>query len=221
MDGLFHSSESPAPRSFKSGVKITLFIVIHVVGITATALTFYWIAKYTGLHWDGPERFSWHPPLMVLGLVYLLGVALSTHRLWPGSENSLKIMHLIFMVVVLVCLVVAFAIVVDFVKGHHFSTLHGWLGLIFSVIIIIEVPVFLIVFGFNISKDSRSKLMKWHIKSTFVILLLSLAVSLTGFQGHILTHNYNEITIINLTGLVIFLFITIVTYVLMVEGSGN
>ncbi|XP_073992448.1 uncharacterized protein isoform X4 [Rhodnius prolixus] len=147
--------------------------------------------------------------------------ALSTHRLWPGSENSLKIMHLIFMVVVLVCLVVAFAIVVDFVKGHHFSTLHGWLGLIFSVIIIIEVPVFLIVFGFNISKDSRSKLMKWHIKSTFVILLLSLAVSLTGFQGHILTHNYNEITIINLTGLVIFLFITIVTYVLMVEGSGN
>lgn len=35
------------------------------------------------------------------------------------------------------------------------------------------------------------------------------------------THNYNEITIINLTGLVIFLFITIVTYVLMVEGSGN
>lgn len=53
---------------------VHLYVIAHIVGLLSILLVFYWCVAFAGgFGLSGGPLFQWHPLLMSIGFIYLLG----------------------------------------------------------------------------------------------------------------------------------------------------
>ncbi|VDM01091.1 unnamed protein product [Schistocephalus solidus] len=183
---------------------------ISIVGLLAVILVFVWIQSYD----DGfPNQlvFDYHPPFMVLGMIFCFGESLLVYRVFPGcAKIGLKILHAVLLVASLVIGAVGMRAAYNPGKGTPYS-LHSWIGIIAFTLYGLQVledflrmnlrffesrrelfiqnildSVWLIGFIVfllpRISAKVRTKLLPTHVAVGVIIFVFTIVAVLTGIN---------------------------------------
>ncbi|XP_051762516.1 plasma membrane ascorbate-dependent reductase CYBRD1 [Ctenopharyngodon idella] len=169
---------------------LILFILALAVGFVSIAFVLTWVLHYReGLGWDGEAaEFNWHPLLMVIGFIFLQGIAIVVYRLpwtWRCSKQMMKFIHAGLNVLAFILAVVSVVAVFDFHNAKNIPnmySLHSWVGLaaviLYPTQIVMGIAVYLIP---ATPVYVRAALMPVHIYSGLFIFTSVIATALMGF----------------------------------------
>ncbi|KAG7258300.1 hypothetical protein CRUP_009603 [Coryphaenoides rupestris] len=112
--------------AFLAAVSVALIYIIFVL---------VWLLHYReGLAWDGgPAEFNWHPLLILVGFIFLQGVAIIVYRLpwtWKFRKLTMKFVHAGLHLLAFLCAVIAFVAVFDFHNAAKIPNMYMALYLI-------------------------------------------------------------------------------------------
>uniref|UniRef100_A0A0V0J7P8 Cytochrome b561 n=1 Tax=Schistocephalus solidus TaxID=70667 RepID=A0A0V0J7P8_SCHSO len=159
-----------------------VFLFSQIVGLLAVILVFVWIQSYD----DGfPNQlvFDYHPPFMVLGMIFCFGESLLVFRVFPGcAKIGLKILHAVLLVASLVIGAVGMRAAYNPGKGTPYS-LHSWIGIIAFTLYGLQWLIGFIVFLLpRISAKVRTKLLPTHVAVGVIIFVFTIVAVLTGIN---------------------------------------
>ncbi|CAM4606893.1 hypothetical protein PO909_033850 [Leuciscus waleckii] len=169
---------------------LIFFFLALAVGFGSIAFVLIWVLyNREGLGWDGgAAEFNWHPLLMVIGFIFLQGIAIVVYRLpwtWSCSKKMMKFIHAGLHVLTFILAVISVVAVFDFHNAKNIPnmySLHSWVGLaaviLYSAQIVMGIAVYLIP---ETPVYVRAALMPVHIYSGLFIFTSVIATALMGF----------------------------------------
>ncbi|XP_026231412.1 cytochrome b reductase 1 [Anabas testudineus] len=173
------------------GLKLFLVVLSAAVSVGVVSIIFVlrWVLYYKeGLGWDGglPE-FNWHPVLMVIGFVFLQGIAIIVYRLpwtWKCSKLMMKFIHAGLNLLAFIFAVISLVAVFDFhnaAKIPNMYSLHSWLGLVAVILYCLQLVLGVGMFLIPVTPASRRALfMPLHVYSGLLLFTSVIAVALMG-----------------------------------------
>merc|ERR1712154_643871 len=204
----------------------TLSLTVSLIGLTLVITTIAWVGKFKGgVAFGYTEKgidFNWHPILMTISLIFLYGNGALIYRVIPPRNEShklkLKLGHAGTMLLAFILTVIGLQAAFD---SHNLAldknnkpspkpnmyTLHSWVGLLAFLF-----PKF--------SGDIRALLLPFHQYFGSSILVLAAAAALMGHLEKAIWSNKGysqknaEAVLVNVTGLLIVLFVMGVTFLL-------
>ncbi|KAL1268353.1 hypothetical protein QQF64_033716 [Cirrhinus molitorella] len=202
---------------------LIFFILALAVGFVSIALVLTWVLHYReGLGWNGgAAEFNWHPLLMVIGFIFLQGIAIVVYRLpwtWRCSKQMMKLIHAGLHVLAFILAVVSVVAVFDFHNANRIPnmySLHSWIGLaaviFYPAQIVIGIAVYLIP---ATPVYMRAALMPVHIYSGLFIFTSVIATALMGITEKLIfslkspayKESPPEAVLVNVLGLLIAAF---------------
>ncbi|XP_051564107.1 plasma membrane ascorbate-dependent reductase CYBRD1 isoform X1 [Myxocyprinus asiaticus] len=209
---------------------LVFFILALAVGFVSIAFVLTWVLHYReGLGWDGEAaEFNWHPLLMVIGLIFLQGIAIVVYRLpwtWKCSKQMMKFIHAGLNILAFILAVISVVAVFDFHNAKNIPnmySLHSWVGLavviLYPVQIVMGVTVYLIPVT---SMYIRAALMPLHIYSGLFIFTSVIATALMGITEKLIftlkdpgyKDSPPEAILVNVLGLLIATFGALVLWI--------
>ncbi|BHF65072.1 hypothetical protein SprV_0200808100 [Sparganum proliferum] len=196
-----------------------VFFLSQISGLLAVILVFVWIRSYD----DGfPNQlvFDYHPPFMVLSMIFCLGEALLVYRVFPGCRKIvLKILHASLLVASLVIGAVGLRAAYNPDKGRPYS-LHSWIGIIAFTLYGLQWLIGFIVFLIpRISSKVRAKLLPSHTSVGLIIFVFTIVAVLTGItEKNFFPGDYSALPpaarVGNAIGLLVITFGSLVIYLL-------
>ncbi|NWY48219.1 CYBR1 reductase, partial [Sylvia atricapilla] len=194
-----------------------------LVGFVSVVLSLVWVFQYRGgLSWDGSSReFNWHPILIVMGFVFIQGIAIIVYRLpwtWKCSKLLMKFIHAGLNTIALILAIVAIVSAFDFHNASNspnMYSLHSWIGLTVVILYCLQlfsgVAVFLLPFA---PVRLRAALMPIHVYSGLTIFGTVIATALMGITEKLLfalpnfsyTQSPPEATLVNCLGVLLVIF---------------
>merc|ERR1711997_1130569 len=210
------------------------FLVVNLIGLTLMITTITWTSLFKkGFTFGKTELgidFNWHPFLMTLSLIFLYGNGALIYRIIPARNDShklkLKIGHAVTMMVAFVLMVIGLQAAFD---SHNLAsppkpnmyTLHSWVGILAASLFGCQWLLGFLAFLFpKFSGDLRALVLPIHQYLGSAILVLAAAAALLGHLEKAIWSNkqykeYNpEAIIVNITGILIVLFVMGVTFIL-------
>merc|ERR1711990_400940 len=218
----------------------TAALTVSVIGLTLVITTIAWVGKFKGgvafSHTEKGIDFNWHPILMTISLIFLYGNGALIYRVIPARNEShklkLKLGHAGIMMVAFILMVIGLQAAFD---SHNYAldkdnkpapkpnmyTLHSWVGLLAAVLFGCQwTPGFLAFLFPKFSGDIRALLLPFHQYFGSSILVLAAAAALMGHLEKAIWSNKEyslknaEAVLVNVTGLLIVLFVMGVNFLL-------
>ncbi|XP_037646193.1 cytochrome b reductase 1 [Sebastes umbrosus] len=164
-------------------------IAAATVGIIAVIFVCRWAVQYRGgFAWDGGQaEFNWHPLLMVVGLIFVQGIAIIVYRLpwtWHYSKLLMKCIHAGLHILTFILAVISLVAVFDFhnaAKIPNMYSLHSWVGLIAVVLYSLQLVLGVGMYLIPITPASwRAAYMPLHVYSGLLLFGSVIAVALMG-----------------------------------------
>merc|ERR1711872_201849 len=216
------------------------YLFVSLIGVTLVITTIVWTAVFKGgVSFTRTEQgisFNWHPILMTLSLIFLYGNGALIYRVIPPRSDNhklrLKIGHALTMILAFVIMVIGLQAAFDShnlavdkdgnpVPKPNMYTLHSWVGVIAATLFTCQwLPGFLAFLFPKFSADMRALVLPLHQYLGSAILVLAAAAALLGHLEKAIwsNKNYNqynaEAMIVNITGILIVLFVMGVTFIL-------
>ncbi|KAF4109229.1 plasma membrane ascorbate-dependent reductase CYBRD1 [Onychostoma macrolepis] len=202
---------------------LTFFILALALGIVSIAFALTWVLHYReGLGWDGgAAEFNWHPLLMVIGFIFLQGIAIVVYRLpwtWRCSKQMMKLIHAGLNLLAFILAIISVVAVFDFHNAKNIPnmySLHSWIGLaaviLYPAQIVMGIAVYLIP---ATPVYVRAALMPVHIYSGLFIFTSGIATALMGITEKLIfslkspayKDSPPEAVLVNVLGLLIVAF---------------
>merc|ERR1711874_917147 len=212
----------------------TAALTVSVIGLTLVITTIAWVGKFKGgvafSHTEKGIDFNWHPILMTISLIFLYGNGALIYRVIPARNEShklkLKLGHAGIMMVAFILMVIGLQAAFD---SHNLAkppkpnmyTLHSWVGLFAAVLFGCQWTLGFLAFLFpKFSGDIRAMLLPLHQYFGSSILVLAATAALMGHLEKAIWSNKGyslknpEAVLVNVTGLLIILFVMGVTFLL-------
>ncbi|NXR73318.1 CYBR1 reductase, partial [Pycnonotus jocosus] len=200
-----------------------------LVGLASVIISFVWVLHYReGLSWDGSSaEFNWHPVLIVMGFVFLQGIAIIVYRLpwtWKCSKLLMKFIHAGLNTTALILAIVAVVAAFDFhntMNTPNMYSLHSWIGLIVVIFYALQLffgfAVFLLPFA---PVRLRAALMPIHVYSGLTLFGTVIATALMGITEKLIfglqspgySESPPEAILVNCLGLLLVIFGLIVLW---------
>lgn len=210
------------------------YMVVNLIGLTLMITTITWTSLFKkGFTFGKTELgidFNWHPFLMTLSLIFLYGNGALIYRIIPARNDShklkLKIGHAVTMIVAFVLMVIGLQAAFD---SHNLAsppkpnmyTLHSWVGILAASLFGCQWLLGFLAFLFpKFSGDIRALLLPFHQYFGSSILVLAAAAALLGHLEKSIWSNKEyssknpEAVLVNITGVLIVLFVMGVTFIL-------
>jgi len=216
------------------------YLLVSLIGVTLVITTIVWTAVFKGgVSFTRTEQgisFNWHPILMTLSLIFLYGNGALIYRVIPPRSDNhklrLKIGHALTMILAFVIMVIGLQAAFD---SHNLAvdkegnpapkpnmyTLHSWVGILAATLFTCQWVLGFLAFLFpKFSADMRALVLPLHQYLGSAILVLAAAAALLGHLEKAIWSNkkysqYNaEAMIVNITGILIVLFVMGVTFIL-------
>ncbi|XP_030642925.1 plasma membrane ascorbate-dependent reductase CYBRD1 [Chanos chanos] len=168
---------------------LCLFICAVSVGVVSIVFVLSWVLYFKeGLEWDGGlAEFNWHPLLIVIGFIFLQGIAIVVYRLpwtWRCSKLMMKFIHAGLNLLAFLLAVISLVAVFDFhnaKKIPNMYSLHSWVGLAAVILYSLQLVLGLLVYLVPITPVYvRAALMPLHVYSGLVIFVSVIAAALMG-----------------------------------------
>ncbi|XP_051907658.1 lysosomal membrane ascorbate-dependent ferrireductase CYB561A3-like [Hippocampus zosterae] len=161
------------------------------MGLLCVIMVVFWNWRWRGgFAWDGSEaQFSWHPVLMISGLLVLYGFAAVLFRVpwgWSQKKIAWKLVHAGLMLAALVLAIVGLYAVFNVHSTLNIPSmysLHSWVGM--SAVVTFAWQWFLGLVGFLLpcSAPRLSHYLKGiHVWTGQAVLLLTLAACISGIN---------------------------------------
>jgi len=213
----------------------TASLAVSLIGLSLVITTIAWVGQFKGgVSFSQTEKgihFNWHPILMTISLIFLYGNGALIYRVIPPRNEShklkLKIGHAGTMLLAFSLMVIGLKAAFD---SHNFAsppkpnlyTLHSWVGLLAAILFGCQWTLGFLAFLFpKFSGDIRSLLLPVHQYFGSTILVLAAAAALMGHLEKAIWSNRDgyplknaEAVLVNVTGLLIVLFVMGVTFLL-------
>merc|ERR1711997_652869 len=213
----------------------TASLSVSLIGLSLVITTIAWVGQFKGgvsfSHTEKGIDFNWHPILMTISLIFLYGNGALIHRVIPPRNEShklkLKLGHAGTMLLAFILMVIGLQAAFD---SHNLAqppkpnmyTLHSWVGLLAALLFGCQWTLGFLAFLFpKFSGDIRALVLPFHQYFGSSILVLAAAAALMGHLEKALWSNkdgyprYNpEAVLVNVTGLLIVLFVMGVTFLL-------
>ncbi|TRZ26989.1 hypothetical protein HGM15179_000034 [Zosterops borbonicus] len=194
-----------------------------LVGFASVVISLVWVFQYRGgLSWDGSSReFNWHPILIVMGFVFIQGIAIIVYRLpwtWKCSKLLMKFIHAGLNTIAMILVIIAIVSAFDFHNANNnpnMYSLHSWIGLIAVICYCLQlffgVAVFLLPYA---PVRLRAALMPIHVYSGLTIFGTVIATCLMGITEKLIFSLSNppysqsppEAILVNCLGLLLVIF---------------
>lgn len=209
---------------------LLFFILASVVGIVSIAVALSWVLHYReGLGWDGgAAEFNWHPLLMVIGFIFLQGIAIVVYRLpwtWRCSKQMMKLIHAGLHILAFILAVISVVAVFDFHNAKNIPnmySLHSWVGLAAVVLYPSQIVLGIAVYLIPVTPVRvRAALMPLHIYSGLFIFISVIAAALMGITEKLIfslkspayKDSPPEAVLVNVLGLLIAAFGALVVWI--------
>eukprot|EP00116_Pleurobrachia_bachei_P010765 sb/3471027/ len=120
-------------------------IAFEVSALLTLALVIYWIEQYAGgMKWEykNKSKFNYHPLLMIIAFVIVMGHSVITFRILPLAHRTKKYIHGTLNLVAAIFATVGLVAVIQFHNEFNipnFYSLHSWLGLVTLGILYLQV----------------------------------------------------------------------------------
>merc|ERR1712045_457495 len=212
----------------------TASLAVSMTGLTLVITTIAWVGHFKGgVSFSQTEKgidFNWHPILMTISLIFLYGNGALIYRVIPPRNEShklkLKIGHAGTMLVAFILMVIGLQAAFD---SHNLAdppkpnmyTLHSWVGLLAAILFGCQWTLGFLAFLFpKFSGDIRALLLPFHQYFGSSILVLAAAAALMRHLEKAIWSNKEyslknaEAVLVNVTGLLIILFVMGVTFLL-------
>merc|ERR1711990_556363 len=212
----------------------TASLSVSLIGLTLVITTIAWVGQFKGgVSFSQTEKgidFNWHPILMTVSLIFLYGNGALIYRVIPPRNEShklkLKLGHAGTMLLAFILMVIGLQAAFD---SHNLAqppkpnmyTLHSWVGLLAAVLFGCQWTLGFLAFLFpKFSGDIRALLLPFHQYFGSSILVLAAAAALMGHLEKAIWSNKEysrknaEAVLVNVTGLLIILFVMGVTFLL-------
>lgn len=212
---------------------------VHLVGLVACFLVFYWSVHHRGgLAWTSSNTaliFNYHPVLMVAGFVFVSSEAVLIYRTGGGSRRSRKARHLALHLLALalggVGIWAAFRAHNESVppKDNLYS-LHSWLGMAAAVLFGVQWLAGFYTYWYPGARSAgRSAYLPWHVLGGLSVYVLGLIAAETGIlekvtflQMHKIAGHYDaEPLLANSLGLLVALLGALTILAAVVPDSGK
>ncbi|CAA0828352.1 Probable transmembrane ascorbate ferrireductase 2 [Striga hermonthica] len=200
-------------------VRFPLLPAVRIIGIAVAALVLTWAVRYRGglalVSENKDQIFNVHPVLMVVSLVLLNGEAMLAYKTVSGTKSFKKLVHLSLQFLAFclsaIGLWAAWKFHID--KGiDNFYSLHSWLGLSCLLLFAVQWGAGFVTFWYpGGSRNSRSRLLTWHVFIGIYIYALAIAACTTGFlekvtflqTSKVITRYSSEALLVNCLGILI------------------
>merc|ERR1711874_274462 len=213
----------------------TASLAVSMIGLTMVITTIAWVGHFKGgVSFSQTEKgidFNWHPILMTMSLIFLYGNGALIYRVIPPRNEShklkLKLGHAGIMMFAFILMVIGLQAAFD---SHNLAvppkpnmyTLHSWVGLLAAILFGCQWTLGFLAFLFpKFSGDIRALLLPVHQYFGSTILVLAAAAALMGHLEKAIWSNKDgyplknaEAVLVNVTGLLIVLFVMGVTFLL-------
>merc|ERR1712241_892515 len=212
----------------------TASLAVSTIGLTLVITTIAWVGHFKGgVAFGYTEKgidFNWHPILMTISLIFLYGNGALIYRVIPPRNEShklkLKLGHAGTMLLAFSLMVIGLKAAFD---SHNFAnppkpdlyTLHSWVGLLAAILFGCQWTLGFLAFLFpKFSGDIRALLLPFHQYFGSSILVLAAAAALMGHLEKAIWSNKEyslknaEAVLVNVTGLLIVLFVMGVNFLL-------
>merc|ERR1712154_533864 len=230
------------PRSDRMNLSIhnrplfqAAYLTVSLIGLSLVITTLVWVGQFKGgVSFTTTEKgidFNWHPILMTISLIFLYGNGALIYRVIPPRNEShklkLKLGHAGTMLLAFILMVIGLQAAFD---SHNFAnppkpnlyTLHSWVGLLAAILFGCQWTLGFLAFLFpKFSGDIRALLLPVHQYFGSTILVLAAAAALMGHLEKAIWSNKDgyplknaEAVLVNVTGLLIVLFVMGVTFLL-------
>ncbi|XP_041933397.1 plasma membrane ascorbate-dependent reductase CYBRD1 [Alosa sapidissima] len=168
---------------------LVLLVSALSVGFVCIVFVLRWVFHFKeGLAWDGGlAEFNWHPLLIVIGFIFLQGIAIIVYRLpwtWRCSKLMMKFIHAGLNILALILAVVSLVAVFDFHNAANIPnmySLHSWVGLAAVILYALQIVLGLVVYLVPITPGFvRAALMPVHVYGGLFIFSSVIATALMG-----------------------------------------
>ncbi|XP_052461652.1 plasma membrane ascorbate-dependent reductase CYBRD1 [Carassius gibelio] len=202
---------------------LIVFSLALALGIVSIALALTWVLHFReGLGWDGGSaEFNWHPLLMLIGFVFLQGLAIVVYRLpwtWRCSKQMMKLIHAGLNIMAFILAVISVVAVFDFHNAKNIPnmySLHSWIGLAAVILYPAQIVMGITVYLIPVTPVYvRAALMPVHIYSGLFIFISVIATALMGITEKLIfslkspayKDSPPEAVLVNVLGLLIAAF---------------
>ncbi|KAL7865640.1 hypothetical protein SRHO_G00108870 [Serrasalmus rhombeus] len=202
---------------------LSLLVFAFAVGFVSVVFVLRWVLHFReGLGWDGgAAEFNWHPLLVVIGFIFLQGIAIVVYRLpwtWKCSKLMMKFIHAGLNVLAFILAAISLVAVFDFHNAKNIPnmySLHSWVGLtaiiLYSLQIVLGIGIYLLPIS---PVHLRAAFMPIHVYSGLFIFTSVIAAALMGITEKLIFALKNpaykdspeEATFVNVLGLLISMF---------------
>ncbi|GAQ86975.1 hypothetical protein KFL_003230200 [Klebsormidium nitens] len=197
-------------------------VSVQVLGILSLLLVIVWSVHFRGgLAWSIENKgliFNWHPILMVTAFVFLASEGVLAYRLFPGTHQLKKAIHL---TVQLVALIIAAVGITAAFRFHNESkppidnlySLHSWFGVTTYSLFALQWLGGCYTFWYpGAAPPTRSWFLPYHASLGIFIYILALTTASQGIlekltflqSGGAIGRRSTETILANCLGLVIF-----------------
>ncbi|KFM56650.1 Cytochrome b561, partial [Stegodyphus mimosarum] len=172
----------------------------QIIGIICIALIIHFANLYGGFGWssDPNLQFSYHPVLMVVGLIFFYGDSIIVYRALSFlPKPTLKIIHASLHFLAFICSSIALAAVFENHRRRNLAdlySLHSWVGLAAYILFCLQYLLGFVTFLFpGLPADFRAKTLPFHTFFGVAIFILSIGAALMGMTERLLwTANYTS-----------------------------
>ncbi|CAL8267858.1 unnamed protein product [Lota lota] len=206
------------------------FLAAVSFGLISVIFVLIWVLHYReGLAWDGgAAEFNWHPVLIVVGFIFLQGIAIIVYRLpwtWKCSKLIMKIAHAGLHLLAFILAVIAFVAVFDFHNAANIPnmySLHSWLGLAALLLYTLQLVLGLGLYLIPVAPVQwRAAFMPLHVYSGLFIFTSVIATALMGLTEKLIfalsdpkyKDSPPEGTFVNVLGLLIVAFGALILWI--------
>ncbi|XP_070832219.1 plasma membrane ascorbate-dependent reductase CYBRD1 [Chaetodon trifascialis] len=199
-------------------------------GLVSITFVLIWVLHYKeGLAWDGGlAEFNWHPVLIVIGFIFLQGMAIIVYRLpwtWQCSKLMMKFIHAGLNVLAFILAVIAMVAVFDFhnaAKIPNMYSLHSWLGLTAVMLYCLQLVLGVGMYLIPITPVSwRAAFMPLHVYGGLLLFTSVIAVALMGITEKLIFGLSNpkykdsppEAVFVNILGVLLVLFGALILWI--------
>lgn len=202
---------------------LSLLLFAFAVGFVSVVFVLRWVLHFReGLGWDGgAAEFNWHPLLVVIGFIFLQGIAIVVYRLpwtWKCSKLMMKFIHAGLNVLAFILAAISLVAVFDFHNTQNIPnmySLHSWVGLTAVILYSLQIVLGIAIYLLPVSPvPLRAAFMPIHVYSGLVIFTSVIAAALMGITEKLIfglkdpkyKDSPPEATFVNVLGLLISVF---------------
>mmetsp|Transcript_3004 Transcript_3004/g.4862 ORF Transcript_3004/g.4862 Transcript_3004/m.4862 type:complete len:261 (-) Transcript_3004:119-901(-) len=166
-----------------------LSITVHLLCTLCMLLVISWFASsQAGYSWATGNTgvFSWHPTLMVFGMVFCYAEAVIAWRTFSFLSRPMrKVAHVVLHTLALVCVVIGLRAVFRFHNEAakpipNLYSFHSWLGLLTAILFFAQYLVGFWAFLFPKAADeTRAALVPLHARAGLLIFIVCVAATVT------------------------------------------